>query len=608
MPVEAPIRNNPSHPSQPPPQLHHGHAHIHGQFHGALPPGQLPPQLQQAFAQFHAVNQQLAAQLAAVGSNHGAQRTHVNHLNGQTAFPQAQVPQVTPQQQQARPATDQQDQNLAPQNDQQNVSLPIPLQGEAPTVISNEEPPQASASIPENHGTNTQTWQMVFQSGPMHINTPQNMPRGSPRQPSPAFHGHHMPAHNMNPALTQLQTNLLTIEFSTNGGSPPPDSVLDQARVMLLSIPNLSQDVQATLRLRIDNLAARARQMREALQSNLIREAQERAIIQRATQGSQSSAVYVLSSPAGPQALLVSPVGLYTTPYPLTTAGAVASNIHHASQVMLNPTSTPQGAVNRQEGHHNIAQMVQAQQQVPQQPDIAPAAPIAQQQHQPNQPGDLARILIPLGGHLWLIIRLFGFVYFFTAGAGWRRTFLLGVLAMAVFIAQTGFLRPMIQAIWDPVRRHAEGLVPLAGNERLRPAAGAAANNFNAVGNQPPRREPTPQEAAERLLQERERRDASVLRQGLRRVERAIALFVASLVPGVGERHIAAREVAEAARQAEIREREERNRREEEEARQRQEGNAVENAFSSRNEGVPDEQSASNAEQAQNLQPPLVEV
>ena len=39
-------------------------------------------------------------------------------------------------------------------------------------------------------------------------------------------------------------------------------------------------------------------------------------------------------------------------------------------------------------------------------------------------------------------------------------------------------------------------------------------------------------------------------------VERAVALFVASLVPGVGERHIAARDAAEAARVAEQQERE----------------------------------------------------
>ena len=149
---------------------------------------------------------------------------------------------------------------------------------------------------------------------------------------------------------------------------------------------------------------------------------------------------------------------------------------------------------------------------------------------------------------------------------------LLGLIASLVFIAQTGIFRPVFQGIWDPIRRHAEGLVPLAANERPRAGVGGARNNGNGTGTPPRNRGPTPQEAAERLLQERERQDVSLVRQSLRRVERAVALFVASLVPGVGERHIAAREAAEAARQAEAREMEERARKEED-ARERQQEN-----------------------------------
>ena len=56
----------------------------------------------------------------------------------------------------------------------------------------------------------------------------------------------------------------------------------------------------------------------------------------------------------------------------------------------------------------------------------------------------------------------------------------------------------------------------------------------------------------------------NVVRQAFRGFERAAALFLASLAPGVAERHIQAREAAEAARQREIREREEREKKEEE--------------------------------------------
>lgn len=147
--------------------------------------------------------------------------------------------------------------------------------------------------------------------------------------------------------------------------------------------------------------------------------------------------------------------------------------------------------------------------------------------------------------------------------------------------------------------------MPLARNEH--PAAGAAGigGNANAAGVQAANTEPTPQEAAERLLRERERQDVNFIRQTIRRVERAIALFVASLVPGVGERHIAVREAAEAARQAEVRERQEQTRREEEEAQQRQVEDPSEDADVGED---PDTHGSNASRQEQAAPPPSVEV
>jgi len=170
---------------------------------------------------------------------------------------------------------------------------------------------------------------------------------------------------------------------------------------------------------------------------------------------------------------------------------------------------------------------------------------------QPEQARDLVRIIIPLGGHLWLLVRLFGFVYFFTSGAGWYRTMLLGLCAVAVFIVQTGVLRPLQLLLWEPFRRHVEALVPLAGN-----------NGDAVVVHGPPAPDgqgqdavpQTPRQLADRLLNERNRA-GGIIRRNIRRVERATALFIASLVPGVGERHIAARGAVEAERQAAERER-----------------------------------------------------
>jgi len=63
----------------------------------------------------------------------------------------------------------------------------------------------------------------------------------------------------------------------------------------------------------------------------------------------------------------------------------------------------------------------------------------------------------------------------------------------------------------------------------------------------------TPEEAAARLVRQHQDRNPNIIRDTLYRVEQAAALFLASLIPGVGERHVRAREEArrEAQRAAE---------------------------------------------------------
>ena len=603
----------------PQPQIH---VHAPGYGHGNAAPthGQFPPQLQHAFAQFHAVNQQLAAQLAAIGNNpmlHGVPPHQTPSQPFQPpALAQPPFQHTIVQQQQTRAASGQHGMHRVPmQNTQMNTST-SPSQtgssisqgnGQGAASTQPTTPRNNSTVVRENHGPNGERWQMVIQSGPTSIHThngfqnsnttsPNVLNAGlhTPRRMSPALQPNHSPQttgigaaagnttssagigrpQTPNVALMHLQSNLSTMDAAMAGGHPLPDYVFEQAQELLIAIPDLSQEVTTALQTRLANLSHHSSHLRENLHAQLTRAAQDRAASQRAAQGAESSAVYVLSSPSGPHALLVSPSGFYTTPWQLTSLGAIAPHSviqPLATAPIQNQAANSNISTNGQQPHVEEVQVAEGQQQARQPADAAQVAQV-QQQQQVNQARDLARILLPLGGHLWLLIRLFGFVYFFTAGAGWRRTVLLGLIASLVFIAQTGIFRPVVQGIWDPIRRHAEGLVPLAANERPRAGVGGARNNGDGTGTQPRNRGPTPQEAAERLLQERERQDVSLVRQSLRRVERAVALFVASLVPGVGERHIAAREAAEAARQAEAREREERTRKEED-ARDRQQEN-----------------------------------
>lgn len=471
-------------------------------------------------------------------------------------------------------------------------------------------------------------------NGLTHVNTNGNQTAGNQSSPN----------QNQTPQITNplamFQQRLSSIETSLSEGNAPAEAVFDHAQAYLNNLasqPNaIPQGLEAPLRNRLNNLSIQANQLRASLTNMLMRIIAEQQANQAMTQGTapqmgqnplsisnqqqaqgnpthaastagfqqqppvpvassssseqQSSQlplqlpstpeVYLLSSPAGPYALLLSPFGLYGGALPSTTLPSF-SNLPHPN---MNQPFAPQG----QPSNPNPPTYASPNSQLQgQQPPPAPAPgnltlaqaqqahQQQQQQQQNNQARDLVRIILPLGGHLWLLIRLFGFVYFFTAGGGQRRAILLGICAFLVFIAQTGVFRPMFQAVWDPIRRHAEGLIPLQPLQNQQQhqrhqqhqqgrieGGGAGHQHADAEANAPAgeqeranerRRqnaEPTPEQMADRLL--RERREGSIWR----RAERAAALFIASLVPGIGERHIAARDAAEARRLAEERERE----------------------------------------------------
>ena len=609
--------------------------------HGALPAGQLPPQLQQAFAQFQVVNQALAAQLASINANHGLPAMAPSVVPVQPTIPH---PVFTPQQ--FQPFVQQQHVQNYQQAAVPGIQLGIGVPPQQVNQQTHHGPPNpnlqrnhlgTASAMPgntvtrENIGPNGERWQVIIQS--QHVNmTPPQMTQNHTDPPvrlqsangtgslrsSPGPSGPLQQNQAPSMALTQLRSTLASISTTVDLRHPVPESAFSQAQESLRNISELSEQSRSELSTGIQDLAHRAAHLRVSLQNQSNRAAQQRMAAQRDRHGTDSTSVYVLSSPSGPQALLVSPSGLFSAPWQVPAHGASSAQ----PNFQLQPQSLPvqnqvvnlNDRVNGQVPFVGVNQALPGQQPVLQQVNPAQLAQVQQEQGA-NQARDLLRILLPLGGHLWLLIRLFGFVYFFTAGANLSRTILLGLVACIVFIAQTGIFRPAVQGIWEPIRRHAEGLVPLAGNERPNPrgAPAPANNNTDAAGMVTSNRAITPQEAAERLLQERERQDVNFMRQAFRRIERAIALFAASLIPGVGERHIRAREQAEAARQAQAREREERVRMEEEEVRrgQQQSENTPANeqgaANATRASGITSSASAP-ASGSDTSPPPLIEV
>ena len=361
---------------------------------------------------------------------------------------------------------------------------------------------------------------------------------------------------SLNERLAALETNL------NNGDVPSEhDMWLIQINIhaLMCQQPWLQGRPENPLIARYLNAATRASAIRSRLSSQTAQQGTGASIApppthtERFTSPTNSPIVYLLSSPSGPHALLVSPSGMYSTPGLNATSsfqnnGQPVVSLQH-QMLAQSPIANPADAANGPEGSANLPQDRQVVQQ-------------QEQQQQPNDARNVVRILIPLGGHLWLLLRLFGFVYLFTAG--WRRIILLVLCAMVVFIAQTGVFQPLQEALWDPFRRHIEGLVPLGAEGR------PAGTDRNAPGDQTgPDSQPNPRDMANRLLRERDDQQGdSMIRRNLRRAERATALFIASLVPGVGERHIAARD---AGRRAEEEERTRRAAAVEEEARQRAE-------------------------------------
>jgi hypothetical protein len=167
-----------------------------------------------------------------------------------------------------------------------------------------------------------------------------------------------------------------------------------------------------------------------------------------------------------------------------------------------------------------------------------------------------------IGPAIWLAIRLIGVIWFFASGnTSWARWFLVSGIAFGVFLYNIGALNGVGEQLFGPIRRHLQNLIPLAGPEAaLVPAANAAIPQPGAApvppaGNeQAPAAtggEPDPAQAAARLVEQRREANGGWLMTQINRAEHALLLFLASLVPGVGERHIAHREAEANAAEAE---------------------------------------------------------
>jgi hypothetical protein len=264
--------------------------------------------------------------------------------------------------------------------------------------------------------------------------------------------------------------------------------------------------------------------------------------------------LFILSSPQGPVGILFDERGTYrTAPFATTSPFSSFNQQFATNREVLAAVGQQMAQLQDQATMANAAQGQPA-------PNLAqgavPAAPAAAEPAvlQVGQPDRLNQ----LWNHVWLALKLLVFLYFFAGGGSWYRPAMMGLIGAVAYLAQLG----VFDGYLERVRRHFEALVGL--NDRAPNAGQQQAQENPSAAN----REPTPAETAQRMVQQRQERNATWFRERMRTIERAFALFVASLWPGLGERMVQAQEErVRAARAAE----EERKRAEEEQAAREQE-------------------------------------
>ncbi|KIW34614.1 hypothetical protein, variant [Cladophialophora immunda] len=290
-----------------------------------------------------------------------------------------------------------------------------------------------------------------------------------------------------------------------------------------------------------------------------------------------NTTAWLLSSPVGPQGFLFAPGhGWFCSP-----------PVRRQQQVGSVPTPQPQTNDPNGAGATQLAQtnnqgqpnanraIIRANEPQPDQPQPVPAVAQAQQNGEDN---DLFAFIINRG---WLFLRLYLFMFVFSEPGTWKRWLMIFAAAVICLQPRDGPLTRLLAA----ARRHLDNLI---GPPPPQPPPEAVAHQQDPVVQQPggagqvragaTAQRPanvrgaltmTPQEARARLEDQRQDHEPRPWRDTLYRVEQSIALFLASLIPGVGERHVRAREEA---RREEQRRVEERGRAENEAAAERPNG------------------------------------
>jgi hypothetical protein len=254
-------------------------------------------------------------------------------------------------------------------------------------------------------------------------------------------------------------------------------------------------------------------------------------------QNTAQAPLYLLSSPTGHHSLIASPAGAATIESWLAA--------RRLSQTSQTGQSAVQGQARgrRQQRNAGAVVMENAVRQVL----------LNQQRVQQNRQAGLARN----ARRAWLFIRLYFFCYLFSESGTWSRIIFVTLAVLISLLSETGLPQQFQQAVIAPVQRHLEGLVNVGGNEQIPPLVPRRGGANITADNQGVQAQGVTGPGAEAGMIPHEVPPVGI-QQRLRRVERSLALFFASLVPGVGERQVEASNAAQAALDERAREEERR--------------------------------------------------
>ncbi|KAK4657329.1 hypothetical protein QC762_212040 [Podospora pseudocomata] len=233
-----------------------------------------------------------------------------------------------------------------------------------------------------------------------------------------------------------------------------------------------------------------------------------------------------------------------------------------------NPNAAAHGPVQPQQGQAQAgfqAHPVDGLRHRVQQAQVAaPANPPLVRPPQFGHQGNPGGWVVAAWPTVWLIIRLAAFAFWFSySNPSWERWLSLSIVSLILLAFHTGILNALVNEVFQPIREHIENLIPNPEHQnQQRPAQNAPAGAAQ-VGN------PDPAETARRLVAQRRNANGNWLQNQARWLERAGILLLASLAPGVAERHI---------QQLEAREREERRAAEEAAERERAAARAAQEA------------------------------